>query len=353
MLLILGILGTFLPAQAMLIETGAQRGLTSTSQNLTNAAGPAPFSITVIPQKAKIKTGEPVEVEILCRWRPGVKAPVPMAPQPWGDWVIMSRQENEPKFNSRTGFWEKIERLKLMTYLDGKVEIPVISTHFQLPQQPKTEYRSVAQFLEVEPKVNRKGELDVSLRDIKSPLWMVSFWQLALGLLAALAILGAIAWYSRKAGFLSIAKKAEPLRPPEEIALEKLEALKTSDLLETGNFKAYYIELTDILRHYLEGRYSISAPDRTTAELMRELKNILDRKDVSGLRDLLERSDMIKFAKGSPDSKEIDLDWNLVKDFVDKTTQAFKESQKLVEKDDNNHEPNIYGSIFTSQGREK
>jgi hypothetical protein len=294
-----------------------------------------------------------VEVEVVSRWRPGVKALVPMVPQPWGDWVIMSRQENDPKFNSRTGFWEKVERVKLMTYLDGKVEIPAINTQFQLPQQPPTEYRSMAVVLDVEPKVNRKGELDVSLRDIKSPIWMVSFWQLALALLAALAILGAIAWYSRKNGFLNMDSKAAPSRPPEEIALEKLEVLKISGFLEKGNFKAYYIELTDILRYYLEGRYSVSAPDRTTTELMRELKNILDRKDVSDLRDLLERSDMIKFAKGSPDYKEIDLDWNLVKNFVDKTTQAFKESQKPVEKDDENHKPNIYGNIFTSQGREK
>jgi hypothetical protein len=239
-----------------------------------------------------------------------------------------------------------------MTYLDGKVDIPALPARVLIPNQPPLEYRSSVVTLDIEPKVNKKGELELNFRDIKSPIWMISLWQIFMAILVAIVLLAAFAWYSHKTGLLGTGIKKEPVRPPEDVAKEKLEALRNSDLLAQGNFKAYYIELTDILRHYLEGRYSISAPDRTTSELMRELKNILERKDIYSLRDLLERSDFIKFAKGSPDSKEIELDWNLVKDFVDKTTQSYIDAHKPFGKDGDKNNSDISVTNFTTKERQ-
>jgi hypothetical protein len=343
--------------QAAVVETGKPQTLTQTAQVEEIKAGPAPFSIVLTPQKQKLKTGEKLNVDVLFSWQDGVTAAVPAIPQPFGDWVVVSQHAGSLKKNPNTGIWERTDKLTLMTYLDGKVELPAISAKVQVPKQGELEVRSAVITLEVDPKLNKKGELEAGVRDVKNPIWMISIWQILLAVLVALILLFIIAWYSQKAGLLDLSQKHELARPPEETAREKLKALKNSPLLESGNFKEYYIELTNILRSYLEGRYSISALDRTTSELMKELKHILERKDIATFRDLLERSDVIKFAKGSPDYKEIELDWNSVSDFVEKTTQAFIESQKPKLKNDEGKGNKLQiseksGNDFTSQGRE-
>jgi len=75
-----------------------------------------------------------------------------------------------------------------------------------------------------------------------------------------------------------------------------------SRLLETGRFKDFYTELSDLLREYLGGRFLIQAPEMTTRELAVRLEYL-------GLPDgfrletnvILEESDMVKFAKFKPD----------------------------------------------------
>lgn len=339
------------PAYAVVIETGAQQSVTSTAQISASQAGPSPLFISLMLRKLKCKTGENLDISVSWEWKDGVKISRPMYPQPWGDWVLISSQEGKA-IQKEKGSWQRIDKLKIMTFMDGKVEIPALAANFQVPGKPPVEYRSAVVTIEVEPKVNKKGELEASLHDIKNPIWMVSFWHILLALLVAAVLLVGIAWYSKKAGLLGGAKNLEPIRPPEDVARERLKSLKESDLLAQGNFKAYYIELTDILRHYLEGRYSISAPDRTTAELMKELKRILERKDILTLRDLLERSDMIKFAKGSPDSKEIEIDWNVVKEFVEQTTMVYQNSLKteIKSNSENNHDLSKNGNNITTTG---
>jgi hypothetical protein len=146
-------------------------------------------------------------------------------------------------------------------------------------------------------------------------------------------VLLAIFWYSKKRGLIGPGSRVAPPKPPEILARERLENLKRSNYSGTNNYQAYYVELSDILRRYLEGRYLISAPDKTTAELSKELKLILERSDVASLRDFLERSDMIKFAKASPDIREMEQDWELIKDFVERTTPVRQESEKTAPDD--------------------
>jgi len=349
--LIIGFFMMVIAADAVVVETGHPQTVTTTSQVSDVQAGPAPFSIVVVPQKQKIYTGEKINVDVFIASQPGVKAVGPVITQPFGDWVVVAQVPGVFKQNKSTGAWERKDKLTLMTFLDGKVEIPALNARVQVPNSGSMECRSVALTVEVEPKVNKKGELEASVKDIKKPIWMISIWQIVLAVLIALVLLALITWYSRKSGILNLGSKQEPIRPPEEIARKKLKALKNSNYLESGNFKEYYIELTNIIRQYLEGRYFISALDRTTSELMRELKRILDRKDAADFRDLLERSDVIKFAKGSPDSKEIEIDWNLVNDFVDKTTQIFIDSQKSLSKSDEDQSLDKSGNNFTSLGR--
>ena len=126
--------------------------------------------------------------------------------------------------------------------------------------------------------------INETLRDIKGPLSLSTRFNilLLLGILVFLAILVLLFM------FLSRRKKVSvvvPKRPAHEIAYEQLEKLKAKDLIRQGRIKEYYSEVSDIIRHYLENRFLLKAPEMTTEEflfyvrdyshLIREHKNFI------------------------------------------------------------------------------
>ena len=96
---------------------------------------------------------------------------------------------------------------------------------------------------------------------------------------------------------------AAPIRPVHELALEALDALEESPLLGRGDVKEYHIRLSEIVRNYLEGQFHVPALERTTAEVVHDLRlTHLDRSQITAFGTLLSGSDLVKFAKHRPDS---------------------------------------------------
>ncbi len=140
-------------------------------------------------------------------------------------------------------------------------------------------------------------------RDIKAPraarppLWR---W-----LLLAVLIAAGYALYrklSKKADGGAAIGPAVDSRPPEVIAESELSALQKSGLWELGRHKDFYSALTDILKRYLERRFGFAAPQMTTAEISRALRGEDPSRGLSAkAKGVLDRADLIKFAKISPD----------------------------------------------------
>ncbi len=92
-----------------------------------------------------------------------------------------------------------------------------------------------------------------------------------------------------------------PPRPAHEVAYEELEWLESSGLLGQGRIKEYHIEVSDIIRRYLEGRYAIRAPEMTSREVLERLKDTDVAWDVHDrFAAFLEHCDLVKFAKHRP-----------------------------------------------------
>ena len=101
------------------------------------------------------------------------------------------------------------------------------------------------------------------------------------------------------------------------MAVRKLNELKDKQLPQKGKYKQYYIELSEIIRYYIEGRFEIKAVESTTYELKRIFKHPdLSRDQIMETLDFLSRSDMIKFAKNVPTAEMPDKDFEQVKNFV-------------------------------------
>ena len=65
-----------------------------------------------------------------------------------------------------------------------------------------------------------------------------------------------------------------------------------------GRFKDFYVELTMVVRRYIERRYAIRAPRQTTEEFLEAARNNRDFsvETLDGLRAFLAAADLVKFA---------------------------------------------------------
>ena len=142
------------------------------------------------------------------------------------------------------------------------------------------------------------------IRDIKGPLAIPFAVVTLLPWIAALLAVAAAAWiyrrYRRRTRPEALVP-ALPPRPAHEVAREALDALEAAGLLERGEIKTYHIRLSDILRVYLEGRFGVDAMEMTTSEVLDGLhRTDVDRGAVADVRRVLDRCDLVKFAKLRP-----------------------------------------------------
>lgn len=109
--------------------------------------------------------------------------------------------------------------------------------------------------------------------------------------------------------------------PLHEAYINKLLDLRRRQVWQRGQHKAYYTELTDILRQYMEKRWSIPAMEYTSEEIFAILRNRIDMEDETRhkLRRVLQLADMVKFAKEVPEGPENELSLDLGIAFLKET----------------------------------
>ncbi|MBI2789739.1 MAG: hypothetical protein HYX59_13755 [Elusimicrobia bacterium] len=163
---------------------------------------------------------------------------------------------------------------------------------------------------------------DADISDIKGPLrarpalWP---WLLAAALAWA-AWRGWKRWKARRTAPDGSPIAAAPVLPPEEVAALAIAELRASGLWENDQ-AAYYLRLTDILRVYLEARYGEPVTAMTSVEVERLVKaRAKDLQIGGGVRELLSRADLVKFAKAKPGPEEGPRDADLALGLIKATT---------------------------------
>ena len=124
------------------------------------------------------------------------------------------------------------------------------------------------------------------------------------------------------------AKEIKKRIPPHKVALEALKRLREKKLIEKGLVKEFYYEISNIMRHYIEDRFGLSAPEQTTDEFLSSISR--DGYFHSGTQDLLksflEHCDLVKFARYVPETDEINRTFNVTRDFIEQTKQEVKDA---------------------------
>jgi hypothetical protein len=180
---------------------------------------------------------------------------------------------------------------------------------------------------------------DIAITDIKDihtpPIW---WWGILRWVVLALAIAGLgvgayylIRWiranYTDDKIHIKVQKKQVPTRPAEEIALEKLDAIREAKIWQTGQVKEYHTQLTDVVREYIALRFNINSTEQTSDETLQAIRGLLtDKRELfEDLRKMLTLADLVKFAKWTSTADENELSLRSAYVFVKETTPPAEE----------------------------
>ena len=154
-------------------------------------------------------------------------------------------------------------------------------------------------------------------------------------------ILGGLAFSALIAGLIIYLKRRRARFSPKEkkdpahvVALRELDRYRDRKFWAPEKQKAFYSGVTDALKNYIDERFTIDAPEMTTAELFAALKG---NKDIepdmfAEMKNLFESADFVKFAKFTASDEENAKVLPTAVRFVTSTYQAEVEQQAETEK---------------------
>lgn len=140
------------------------------------------------------------------------------------------------------------------------------------------------------------GDMEADPKKVLPPLSWKLVGYCAIALAGTVAIVSLL-WLLIR--FL-IRKIKEHRMSPIERAWVELDRLLKKGLPGRGRYKDFYVELTMVVRRYIQRKYGIKAPHLTTEEFLREIgagtsaAGLVSNTD--SLRAFLESADMVKFA---------------------------------------------------------
>lgn len=191
------------------------------------------------------------------------------------------------------------QRFLVTSFDSGYVSIPPLPYAYQRPDG--TVDTAFTNDLLLQVRTLPIGE-DDELRPIKpiieEPVNIYDLWPLFL-----VALLGLIALVTYRNFKASKRVVPPPPPPPADLkALNELKELEQKGLWEKGETKAYYSELTRIFREYLTARFNVPALEMTSRQINKELglKTKLSADQRGEIKQLLQLSDLVKFAKATP-----------------------------------------------------
>jgi LPXTG-motif cell wall-anchored protein len=197
------------------------------------------------------------------------------------------------------------------------------------PQKATVQGRAIEgpeSLLRVVPTMVNSKDPPRPLKDILPMPFSLRAWLLAhqaelftaLGLLLAI-ILAVVLWKRRKQPIIPTVVPA-PQIPAHQRCLEALHEVEGQRLWQQGEHKLYQSRVTDLLRGYIEERYAVPALERTTDELMAELRlSPLPTDERIRLENVLRAADLVKFAKMVPSAVENEQLMQAARQFVQAT----------------------------------
>lgn len=210
------------------------------------------------------------------------------------DFITKNPYQNEQKE------WVKEYEYKITAFFVGNFIIPPLSFYFTNPKGQKFELKSSEQRLEVK---SLTTAADQDIKDIKNPMVIPYNYRPLLILCSVLLLLGGgLGWYwfyYRNRQQLIPGQSEDEIFTPEEEAHNYLNDIRQKYLEDDSLCKEFYIHISYLIRRLIERKFQVNALEETTPRIINSIRKIqiLQDGNLVFLQDLLEESDLVKFAK--------------------------------------------------------
>jgi BatD DUF11 like domain len=275
--------------------------------------------LSVNADKQNVSIGDWITLHVEVRGPKDLIVTWPSFPEALKDFEFV--KQGEPKTVTNGQNTTSAVDVVVTKFDEGKYTIPALTIQYKTSKNSGTLQSNPISIGVAGIKVDTSKDI----KDIKPPLTLGISWReilpYLLGAIAAILLIWVINYVRKKR------KKEEkiyqpqaPSRPPHEIALEALQKLEAEKLWQQGRIKEYHSRVSDIIRTYIEQTLSINAMEMTT-DLILSANEIqaLSQRNKSELQELLERADLVKFAKFQPLANEHETSMKNAVSFVEST----------------------------------
>jgi hypothetical protein len=281
--------------------------------------GPLRVSVQVEPHPVRL-SDEPT-LTLTLDYEIGVQVEKPPFGEAVGDFQIRGFREPLPETSSEREIVRQIYTLEPMRTGQLQIDpIPVTFTDNRPEGDGKTRtVETEALVVEVTSMVDAEAP---SLDDLRGPAGPVElpppkYSPLWLGISCLLVFLagglGGAIWLIRRRRGVEIQQQLSP----QELAYLELQQIIEQELSER-DVKLFYVELTGVVRRYIERTTGIHAPEQTTEEFLQEVHagTVFSGAERERLSRFLESADLVKFAAHQPTADDIETTFERAKMFL-------------------------------------
>ncbi len=276
-----------------------------------------PVSFRTALSKKEITIAERVTMFLEIRAREGYRAELPSFGEKLEQFGIVDYETFRPELRGDTVVTRRTYELE--PFLSGDYVIPPMTVRFTA-EGDSLLYSVDSDTLRVRINSILPEDLaELEIKDAAGPLDVPANYTPAIVIAAALlaTVVAVYLLWRRRTARIAAAVRV----PAHEIAYRALEALLARGLVEKGLYKEFTSEVADILRRYVEDRFGLRAPERTTEEFLAEARDGLpvgeERKGI--LAEFLAHCDLVKFASLEPSEDDVKRTFATARDFIEAT----------------------------------
>lgn len=294
------------------------------------------LSLTVRPDTNAMLIGDHLHVDINARYPDKSRLFWPQWKDTLGTFEVLQVEKRDSSLTG--GMVNAFVRLTLTAFDSGAHIFPA------LPFSLKKTYDNDAENFLSEPfsisvqtiPIDTTQDIRPIKAPVSAPLTLKEALPFIIGIILLGSLIGFIVYYLffRKKPVHTAPAPPQPIIAPHVLALQQIEELERQDLWRQGKSKDFYVQLTEILRIYMNGRFGLQALASTTDEILYDLSVTHQVKEnwMNRLRNLLVQADMVKFAKYTPQVSEFPESLQTAREFVINHIPPAVETQALKEK---------------------
>lgn len=269
-----------------------------------------PVRLTLTLDKQTMRLADRLHLHLSVEAPLQMRVQLPAVSDQLGPFRVHEQRTLEPQLiTPQRRIWQQEYTLETDTV--GTVTIPELGVSFQ-PEDAA--FDTTAQSLRTDPypvtvTAIVPADADVTTpKDIAPPValprrgWPPWVWY-SMAACAGAGLVSALWWYRRRRRVPA----APATQPAHLVALEALRRLQRDDCIGQHRIEEFYVRLSAIVRHYIEWRFGLRAPEQTTEEFLAVVLHAdqLIAAHQSLLSAFLEQCDLVKFARYQPTAQDM------------------------------------------------